>query len=770
MAVRLQMNLGLVAEPQRLPDSADTVIAVEPTIGSTSRTKGSLFLLVTGAGGRKLREATKVVAERIRDDYYYDLSAGISVCLRKAVRNANNVLLHSPERPAQIDGESPPIGLALAVVRANELYVATMGPAEAYLIRQARLLTLPDVSPESGLPSEEVDGPEVWHGEITMGDCLILISPNVTSRIGLGPIQDTVGQLHPQGAVDEIHRQFGSGSLGSTGGDGLIVVEATEVASTHRAQPLKPVWPSESRAGAPERSPIPLADTVAGGVVAVQGSARHVQAAADGWLRRGAYSLFDRMPQRAMSRGRVTPMTVRRERQQRAALAVVGLLTVIAVVGTSMWFLAGSNKSDNIDAVQQAQQAYTNVQYDLSQVYGVAGPGSGLPNLMDTDPQKAAGFLKDAYAQLQIAGRLYPAERLASSQAEVVAGLNGYYGVTMLQPKLVASFTTDDLEGLVLGSDNGAYVIDATVATVYRVDLQTGIELPVLKVGQEPEGGGIVGNPRELATAGPDILILDDFNSVWRWRPAAGSTSGRGTPLKLNIPDNTTWGRGARALGTFVTNPQLPQYNLYVVVPVISQILKYVPAADGSSYPQAGRFPYLSVAQDVSTVDDMYIDGKIYLVDKGQITQWAGGQKVTGWSLDPPGSRTGEKKGDVLLRPNGPVYTRLAADNPTQDQGTFYAYDGLNRRVVAFAKNDGTFVGQYMVPTTMPWLSALKGLFVTTGANGTNPTLYWIESSKLMSASLNPSTSPTSQPSASLRPSAGAPSGQAASAGPSKKP
>ena len=95
MAVRLHMNLGLLAETQRLPDSADTVVVVEPTIGSTSRTKGSLFLLVTGAGGRKLREATKIVAERIRDDYYYDLSAGISVCLRKAVRAAK-------QRPAAL--------------------------------------------------------------------------------------------------------------------------------------------------------------------------------------------------------------------------------------------------------------------------------------------------------------------------------------------------------------------------------------------------------------------------------------------------------------------------------------------------------------------------------------------------------------------------------------------------------------------------------------------------------------------------------------------
>ena len=240
MAVRLYMNLGLLAESERLPDSADTVVVVEPNIGSTSRTKGNLYLLVTGAGGRKLREATKIVADRIKDDYYYDLSAGISVCLRKAVRAANNILLHSQERPPVAQGEAGPIGLALAVVRGNELYVATLGPAEAYMVRQARLLTLPDASPETGLPAEEIEGPEVWHGEITAGDCLILMSPNITRRIGLGPIQDAVLQLHPQAAVEQIHRQFGSGSLGSTGGDGMLFIEATEVAATHKTAPSKP--------------------------------------------------------------------------------------------------------------------------------------------------------------------------------------------------------------------------------------------------------------------------------------------------------------------------------------------------------------------------------------------------------------------------------------------------------------------------------------------------------------------------------------------------
>ena len=49
------------------------------------------------------------------------------------------------------------------------MYVATVGPAEAYLIRQARLSTLPDPHRERGLPSGELE-PDVWRGEISFGD------------------------------------------------------------------------------------------------------------------------------------------------------------------------------------------------------------------------------------------------------------------------------------------------------------------------------------------------------------------------------------------------------------------------------------------------------------------------------------------------------------------------------------------------------------------------------------------------------------------------
>jgi len=76
-----------------------------------------------------------MVAERVRHEYYYDESAGISVCLKKAIKAANREL-RVTERLVPRQGEGGPIGIAVAVVRSNELYVATVGPAEAYLVRR----------------------------------------------------------------------------------------------------------------------------------------------------------------------------------------------------------------------------------------------------------------------------------------------------------------------------------------------------------------------------------------------------------------------------------------------------------------------------------------------------------------------------------------------------------------------------------------------------------------------------------------------------------
>ena len=65
MAVRLHMKLGIVAEHDRLADSPDTLVVVEPSVGSVARSKGHLYLLVTSrTSSRHALEATHVLMRR----------------------------------------------------------------------------------------------------------------------------------------------------------------------------------------------------------------------------------------------------------------------------------------------------------------------------------------------------------------------------------------------------------------------------------------------------------------------------------------------------------------------------------------------------------------------------------------------------------------------------------------------------------------------------------------------------------------------------------
>src|SRR6478735_10614256 len=244
MAVRLHLKLGVVAEHDRLDDSPDTLIVVEPSVGSVARSKGHLYLLVTSRiSSRHALDATRLAAETIRNEYYYDESAGIRVCIQKAISTANKRLAHQADRLGlkSTDGNGP-IGIGLAVVRGNGMYVATVGPAEAYLIRQARLSTLPDPHRERGLPLAELE-PDIWRGEISVGDSLVLVSPNVIAKLGSDELKDAMLTLHPQSAMEHLHHRFVAAD--GSGSDGAIAFEATEVSSTSRARTLVPVRPAE---------------------------------------------------------------------------------------------------------------------------------------------------------------------------------------------------------------------------------------------------------------------------------------------------------------------------------------------------------------------------------------------------------------------------------------------------------------------------------------------------------------------------------------------
>ena len=745
MAVRLQLKLGLVTEHDRLTDSPDTLVVVEPSVGSVARTKGHLYLLVTSRDiTRHALEATRLAAETIRNEYYYDESAGIRVCLQKAIATANKRLAHQADRLGlKSVGGGGPIGVGVAVVRGNEMYVATVGPAEAYLIRQARLSTLPDPHRERGLPSIDLE-PDVWRGEVSVGDSLVLISPNIIAKLGADELKDAMLTLHPQSAMEHLHHRFVAAD--GSGSDGAIAFEATEVSSTARGRILVPVRPSTPLAGAPDRSPIPLADNVQAAGLAVSAAAGSARQAAGGALARAVAWVQGLMPQRKPTYRRITPLASRRETQRRAALAVLALVIVVGGLGLGIYaFGSSGSPQEAISSVNAGQRAIEAATSDLAKV---TGPGI---DLVADDARQALQLLTDAYRQLDVAEAANVGPSVVEPlRKKTLAGLDRLYGVVPVTSTTLFTFTPAeganaiDLRSMVRGPDDAPYVIDRSTRAVYRVDLKARTATVVARYGQKV-GSATVSTPRFLTVGGPDLLILDGRNALWRWRPA--DTKGTGTLTRVNVKGSTSWGDDIVGIATFLRDESRGLYNLYVVDPSEQQVEAYSPAADGSGFPAAPT-AWLATGRDVSGMTSVYVDGDLFAADGGTLVRFVSG-KNEGWDAAAPA--------DTLLRP-APTYS-IVSGGTARRIGDLYALDRPNARIVGVDKSDGTYRAQYRLAGGARDWSDLRAMFIIAGIEDGPATVVWLSRDGIHQAVLEavPDVAPASPPSASPAPTSAAP-------------
>jgi hypothetical protein len=724
MAARLQLKLGIVAEHDRLDDSPDTLVVVEPSVGSVARSKGNLYLLVSSrTSSRHALEATRLAAETIRNEYYYDESAGIRVCLQKAIATANKRLLHQADRLGlRSPDDNGPIGVGVGVVRGNEMYVATVGPAEAYLIRQARLSTLPDPHRERGLPSNGLE-PEVWRGEVTVGDSLVLISPNIVARLGPDELKDAMVTLHPQSAMEHLHQRFRAAD--GAGSDGAIAFEATEVAPTTRGRTLVPVRPAEPLAGAPDRSPIPLADNVQAAGAAMSAAADSARVVAGTAVERLIQRLHDLLPRRKPAYRRVTPLASRRETQRRAAIAVIALLVVVGSLAMSVWAFGGPGQQKAISSVNAGQDALDKARANLALV---SGPGI---DLIADSRDEAIQLLAEAFDQLDKAEDARISARVVDPVREdVVALLDRAYGVVEVASAPLFTFKPAegaeafDLRTLVRGYDSAPYVIDRTTNAVYRVDLKRKRATNIARNGRTV-GRLKMAAPQFLGVGGRDLLILDAKNVLWRWR--ASNDAGKGTTNRITVNGSTGWGDDILAIGTYLRDPSRGLYNLYVVDPSEQQIRHYPPAQDGGGFP-AKSSAWLATARSVDNMTSLFIDGDIYITENGVLDRYTSG-KSDAWEPGTPG--------DELLRPTTSEVLVTGAGG--RNEGMVYTYDRTNARVIAYDKRSGDFVAQYRLAEGDGWAD-LRSMYVVAGVEEAPDTLVWLASDAIHQAVLEPVT------------------------------
>jgi hypothetical protein len=735
------MKLGVVPDDEHAPDSPDTAVHVEPRVGAQTRTKGHLFLLVTSrVPGPRAREATSLIADSIRSEYYYDESAGIRVCLVKAIQVANKRLSHARERGA-LGNSQGPIGVALAVVRDNELYVCTVGPAEAYLSRGARLSTLPDPHRDRGLPSPELE-PDVWRGEINVGDQLMLISPNIVAALGAEALKDALVTLHPQSAVEHLTTRFRAG--GGTGSDGALIIEAAEVAVSRAGVVPVPVRPPEPLAGTPDRSPIPLADTVAGGFAAAQSSARWARGAAGGALYRAIVRIQDALPSRGVRKRRVTPLSARREMQRRAAVAVLSLVIVVGGLGAAVFVLGGQGPSGPaIATLATAQGLFKEAQDGYRRVIA---PGI---DLVVSDRRLAEELLSKAYTDVTGAERAgIPAATAGPVKARIVAALDRLYQMREVTSAVVFTFPEDrgaDLKRIVRGPDGAPFVLDDGTQTVYRISVANDKAQVIYREGREA-AGSTEGVPRLMTVGGRHLLVVDTRNVLWRWAPA--NSQGAGTTVRTRIEGSTEWGDDILAAGTFLRDPEANLYNFYVVDVSARQILRYSPALDGGGFPVRAN-SWLTAPRDLGGVTSMYIDGDIWVADGGDVVRFANGNSE-GWEAEAPE--------DEVLR-SAPSY-RLIGSGADARIGTIYAFDAANSRLVALSKVNGAFLGQFRLADGSDEWSDMRDFYVESGVEGEPDAIVWIGKDAVHRSVLESLTGPSGSPAPSGGSGSAAPSGE----------
>jgi len=177
--------------------SSDMVLVAEPAgLFAPEARKGQLYIVAEADQDvARGRDACQLAGRTIRKLFYGDSSYSVTSALRKAISAANKALYEhnfsvSPAKRAVV-------GVTCAVIKGNDLYIAQILPAQAYVLSDGKLRAIPTVpawsQPETGLSTFIKPGalgaslsvePEFYRALLRPGDALLLCSSNLARLLG----------------------------------------------------------------------------------------------------------------------------------------------------------------------------------------------------------------------------------------------------------------------------------------------------------------------------------------------------------------------------------------------------------------------------------------------------------------------------------------------------------------------------------------------------------------------------------------------------------
>jgi len=671
---------------------SDVVVVHEPETGALLRTKGRLYLLceVAGLGSPTSGVAiAREVAELAKTEYFYDLSSGIEVSLRRALRQANR----RAQQRLKEQRTNVSLHVACAVVVNNEIYGSRVGAAQVFLVRRARLFLPGDEPGEladfvhrttkreaTSLGTEADVVPKVWRQTIEPGDTLIIASGALLEGLGAEALKSAAVTLHPRAAADHVHTR--AVADGVSGSDGVIFVELTQstgAAQRVAADPTPFARPAEVEIAEGIRSKI---DAVWRRRPRLAGMARAAASPVANAATRSVAVGLELMPKRSARLSRHPDTARERSRRQRRAITSLAILLILAAAGVGA---LAYRDYESTRAGRDYQLAVVTAEDSLASAHRLA-------DRKPPDPDGARQKITQSLAKLDEAesSPLANKDQIAALRADAGALVDRLDGVVID----LARITPGSKPSQIVGNVNGLYIADPGAGRLWRVfgdPLQNGAVMQ--------RGAQGVGAPMLVSWQNDVLYSLDDARKLWR---AQGNQLRDVTPA-----DGGSW-KSTTALAVFTD-------NLYVLDSASGQLWKHE-SIDGVSFGKAGA--YLATALPADSARSLAVDGDVWIVTStGEIARFRRNPLVT------TASRV-----DFIPRWSG------AAPHPTtvqaiSGQSNIYVLDAPGRLVVQMSR-DGRELVRIALPATLPPATAF---YVSEASR----IAYTLHGSKIVATSLD---------------------------------
>ncbi len=589
-----------------------------PRRPARGRDGDTLFGLITLGAGEHQAAA---FYEELTGEFsgtYFRTSGGVTSALREALNAANSLMAR---RNAAAEGAAA-VGLACAILRQQEVYVAIVGQARCFLLREGEVERLPTeeelAEGVAGLGAHAEPDVRFYRREIRAGDFLMLADASlgrltdVTLRhaVESGEVNDTLNNLA------SVSSEFCTAEVIKFVTP-LIEGELDAIPATkQRKVPSLPIFSGAAASAARAKAAPPATeadDPIAASHAAPAGGnlfrrAGHGTALSLAQATAGMRTLVERMLPGDESGG-----TLAQRLQLSTTLQVgvaIAVAVLVALLTTAVYRFRGQT-SQYAQLVREAQS-----EIDLAR----AGSGD---QAAARSHWETAIFLLDRAGEIRDSG-----QEVVTLRNEALAALDAYDHVTRVQPVLLRSYESGAyLRGPVVQGLN-LYVIDTTQDILYREDLdESGARLVNRESQIVTRQGDLIGN--QVVGGLIDLAWMEEGGVPQRNVLAMLARNGLLITYSPSwdvtatlLPGSEAW-RDPRALAIY-------NRDLYILDAGANEIWRYPAAAD--SYPNAPQRYFTDFVPDLSDAVDMEIDtnGNVFVLHTGgRITKYFFGRSET---------------------------------------------------------------------------------------------------------------------------------------------